>query len=358
MSNFDFFRFARPVLHALTPETAHNLTIKALSAGFYNKDKLPDDPRLGQTVFGIHFTNPVGMAAGFDKNAEVLKSLFSFGFGFIEAGTVTPLPQKGNPKPRVFRDKKTQSVINRMGFPGHGASVFFDNLAKFRSEQSFGIVGVNIGKNKDTQDAAADYLSLITRFAPFSDYIAVNISSPNTPGLRDLQKREFLKSFLVDLKQRRAEACVDLPLPPILIKLAPDLADFQIDEISETFLDVGVDGIILSNTTLDRPETLSPYFKKEMGGLSGRLLHHKSTVTIRRFYQTTQGKIPIIGVGGISSAEDAYTKIKAGASLLQLYTALIFQGPAVVDAIKIGLIALLERDGYNKLQEAIGADHR
>jgi dihydroorotate dehydrogenase len=358
MKKVNFFKLAKPVLHRVDAEIAHHLTIKALAYGFYPKDKMPDAPRLAQTVCGIRFNNPVGMAAGFDKNAEALTGLFALGFGFVEAGTVTPSLQKGNPRPRVFRDIKSRSVINRMGFPSVGAGVFEANLNRFRARAEYsGIVGINIGKNRDSQDPAADYLALVERFAPSADYIAINISSPNTPGLRDLQNREFLLPFLESVQSARARVCVGQTPPPILVKIAPDLSDFQIDALAQTFLESGINGVIATNTTLDRPDVLPQGFKKQAGGLSGPYVRHKSTLTIRRLYEQTDGKLPIIGVGGVSSAADAYAKIRAGASLVQLYTALVFEGPALIDEIKNGLIDLLNRDGFKTLKDAVGADH-
>ncbi|NBX65964.1 MAG: quinone-dependent dihydroorotate dehydrogenase [Proteobacteria bacterium] len=347
------FSLLRPVLHSMDPEMAHSLTIKALASGAYPRCSAPDDARLEQTIFGLTFSNPVGLAAGFDKNAEALKGIFAMGFGFAEAGTVTPLPQEGNPKPRVFRDTESQSVINRMGFPGLGADVFAENYTRFceKYKTPKKIVGINIGKNKTTEDPAADYLKLATHFAPVCDYLSVNISSPNTPGLRDLQKPDFLIPFIRDLKKITGTK-------PVLIKLAPDLTDAQITELAATLLEAGIDGIILGNTTLDRPESLPQNFRGQTGGLSGPHVKAKSTHAIARIYAETKGKLPVIGVGGVASATDAYAKIRAGASLVQLYTALVFHGPALVTDIKTGLLRLLDRDGFKTLKDAIGADHK
>ncbi len=346
----------RPAVMAMDPEVAHDLTLKALATGLYPKDCLPHDPRLAQTVAGIRFETPVGLAAGFDKNAAALAGCFAMGFGFVEAGTVTPRPQDGNPRPRLFRDPASGSVINRMGFPNKGVDAFLRNYDRYRTRTGYpsGIVGFNLGKNKDTQDPAADYLELVTRCAPLADYLAINISSPNTPGLRDLQKRGFLLPFLADLKSARANACKAGRQPPLFVKLAPDLSDPQLDELAQTLVEAGIDGVILTNTTLDRPATLPAAFAKQQGGLSGTLLRDKSTTLIRRFYTTTQGKLPIIGVGGIASADDAYAKIRAGASLVQLYTAMVYHGPALVHDIRKGLVDCLNRDGFRNLSEAVG----
>lgn len=347
------FPLMRPAFFAMDPETAHGLTIKALAAGLYPACAAADGPRLSQTVFGINFPNPVGLAAGFDKNAEALEGVFAMGFGFAEAGTVTPVPQEGNPRPRIFRDISSESVINRMGFPGKGAYVFRNNYDRFRAKPKNAkrIVGVNIGKNKATEDPAVDYLALAASFAPVCDYITVNISSPNTPGLRDLQKPDFLLPFVRDIKKLTGKT-------PVLVKLAPDLTDAQLAEVPATLVEAGIDGIILGNTTLDRPETLPADFRAQTGGLSGPHVREKSTRLIKRIYADTKGKVPLIGVGGISSADDAYAKIRAGASLVQVYTGLVFKGPALVTDIKHGLVELLERDGFKNIADAVGADHK
>jgi dihydroorotate dehydrogenase len=343
---FDLYKFARPFLQKMDAEDAHGLAIRALQV--IPLRKISDDPALAQTIWGLNFPNPIGIAAGFDKNAAVLDGLHACGFGFVEAGTVTPLPQPGNDRPRVFRDVNSRSVINRMGFPGAGADVFMKN---FCARKGTGIAGINIGKNKTTEDAASDYLKLAGIFGPMADYITVNISSPNTPGLRDLQKRDFLLPLIADLKKT-----IGARHTPILIKLAPDLTDAQSDELAATLLEAQVDGIIIGNTTLDRPAQLPADFIRETGGLSGPLLRVKSTALIKRFYNLTQRRIPIIGVGGISSGLDAYEKIRNGASLVQLYTALIYEGPALVSRIKKDLVALLKRDGYQSIVDAVGTD--
>ncbi|HEY8964573.1 MAG TPA: quinone-dependent dihydroorotate dehydrogenase [Alphaproteobacteria bacterium] len=351
------FPLLKPVLHAMDAEKAHQLTLKALRilpasrAGRVN-------PVLAQDVIGLHFPSPVGMAAGFDKNAEVLDGLLGCGFGFVEAGTVTPKAQAGNPKPRVFRDPGTRSVINRMGFPGGGADVFVKNYHAFREKgrNKGGIIGINIGKNKDTTEALDDYKTLIRIFAPIADYLTVNISSPNTPGLRDLQKREHLLPLLEEIKKERAR--VSAKTTPILVKLAPDLHAEDRAQIAQTVLDAGIDGLVLTNTTLERPAALPEKFRLEMGGLSGPLVRDKATETIRDFYALTKGNLPIIGVGGISSAADAYMKIRAGASLIQLYTALVYQGPAMLKHLQKDLALLLKIDGFTHISQAVGADHR
>ncbi len=355
----DVFPLLRPVLHALDAENAHKLTLRALKLGFYPGRAAKDDPRLQQTVFGLTFKNPIGISAGFDKSAEVLDPVFDLGIGFLEAGSVTPRPQEGNPRPRVFREPASQSVINRMGMSNDGMDAFTRRHSRFRAEgrNRANIVGINIAKNKDTEDPAADYLTLIDRFGPVADYFTVNISSPNTPGLRNLQHREHLLPMLRAMLERRALVCGP-EQPPLLVKLAPDLNEQECGDIAATVLEAGIDGLVLSNTTLDRPETLPVPFREQAGGLSGPHVREKSTAIIRTFYRLTGGRLPIIGVGGVASGKDAYEKIRAGASLIELYTALVFHGPALIPAIKADLLRFLERDGFDSIATAVGADHR
>ncbi len=308
-------------------------------------------------IWGLKFPNPVGLSAGFDKNAEVIGPAFKLGFGFVEAGTVTPKPQHGNDKPRIFRCPEQEAVINRMGFPNGGMNMFKTNLSKFLGsrQRPAGVIGVNIGMNKSQSEPAKDYSVLIKMLGPMADYLTVNISSPNTPGLRDLQKREPLLELLAAVKAERAKSCGDHP-PPILLKLAPDLDKAQQEELASAVMEAKIDGLILTNTTLDRPANLPEKFAKRQGGLSGKPVGDKSTAIIRSFYELTDGKMPIIGVGGISSGADAYEKIKAGASLVQLYSGLIFKGPGVVNSINNDLLALLKRDGFTHISQAIGID--
>lgn len=351
------YALSRPVLFSMDPEKAHNLTIKLMKRGLVPGCKSANNPKLAQTLWGLNFPNPVGLSAGFDKNAEVISPSFKMGFGFVEVGTVTPKPQHGNPKPRVFRCPEHGAVINRMGFPNDGMNLFKNNLAKFLAagDRAPGVVGVNIGMNKSQTDPSKDYGVLIKMLGPMADYLTINISSPNTPGLRDLQSREPLLDLLRTVKKERATACGDHP-PPILVKFAPDLDESKQEELAEALLEASIDGIIITNTTLDRPMFLPQNFRDEQGGLSGQPLTEKSTNVIRNFYKLTAGKIPIIGVGGISNGAQAYEKIKAGASLVQLYTALIFKGPTIANSINEELLALLEKDGYTNISEAIGVD--
>lgn len=355
----DLYSFLRPFIFRLDPENAHHLTLKAMKSGMLPAVEPIHDPALESTLWGLKFPNPVGLAAGFDKNAEVIGPAFNLGFGFIEAGTVTPKPQQGNPRPRVFRDPKSEAVINRMGFPNEGMTVFKSNIEQFLSSKQRppGVVGINIGMNKTQTEPAKDYTILINMLASMADYITINISSPNTPGLRDLQKREPLLEILGAVKEERKRACGDHP-PPLLVKLAPDLDDAQQQELAEALIEAKIDGIILTNTTLDRPDYLPKSFAEEKGGLSGKPVREKSTKTIHNFYTLTKGAIPIVGVGGISSGRDAYEKIKAGASLVQLYTALVFKGPTVANTINHELLALLRADKLTNIKQAVGAAHK
>ncbi|PCH98891.1 MAG: dihydroorotate dehydrogenase (quinone) [Alphaproteobacteria bacterium] len=349
-------KIALPFLRCLDAEKAHNLTLSALKTGLMTRKAKTPSQALSLSLFGRVFPNPVGLAAGFDKNSDVPDAMLGYGFGFVEVGTVTPKPQEGNPKPRVFRDVSSKSVINRMGFPNGGSDVFEENYQKFREDgkNKNGIVGINVGKNKDQDDALADYVALVHRFGKQADYLTVNISSPNTAGLRDLQNPDELLPFLRQLVIVRNARCKT----PLLVKLAPDLDEQQCKDIAKCVLESGIDGLILTNTTLDRPETLPQAFRAQMGGLSGCLLQEKSLNTIRIFYKELGGKIPIIGAGGIDDAQSAYAKIKAGASLVQLYTGLVYQGPALPAKINHGILKLLRQDRYSSIAEAIGADHK
>lgn len=350
-----FYSLAKPLIFKIDPEKAHGMMISAMKMGAVKSCGAVSSPKLEQTLFGLNFKNPVGMSAGFDKNAEVISSTLNLGFGFAEVGTVTPKPQDGNPKPRVFRDPKNNAVINRMGFPNEGLSSFKKNIEAYRKTPAAGVVGINIGMNKDQTDPAADYCLLIRELAPMADYLTVNISSPNTPGLRDLQKRDVLMELLSKLMAARAEACPNNP-PALLVKLAPDLNEAQQEELAQTLLDCNVNGAILSNTTLERPKYLSSNFRAEKGGLSGMPVRDLSTKIIRNFAKLTNRKLPIIGVGGISNGAHAYEKIRAGANLVQLYTGLIYEGPGIANSINKELLNLLERDGFTSISQAVGAD--
>lgn len=352
-----FYKLARPLLFKLDPEDAHAITIRAMKKGVMPRHKVTD-VRLAQDICGLHFDNPVGLSAGFDKNAEVIAPALRLGFGFTEVGTVTPKPQDGNPRPRIFRDPLHEAVINRMGFPNDGAFIFEQNFKEFLNMRyrPSGIVGINIGMNKTQEEPVKDYSTLIRDFAKDADYLTINISSPNTPGLRDLQSREPLLELLEAVETERSLAC-GKEQPPLFVKFAPDLDDDKIAELCETVIEGKADGVIVGNTTLDRPDYLPADFRDQMGGLSGKPLTDKSTTVIGKFYSHLKGTMPIIGVGGISNAQDAYTKIKAGASLVQLYTGMIYQGPGIARDINTGLIQLIKKDGYSNISQAIGADH-
>lgn len=354
---YSLYTLARPLLFRMEPEQAHDLTLFFLKKGLAPKVAAIGDPALCVSLWGKHFSNPIGLAAGFDKNAAVIGAMFGLGFGFVEAGTVTPKPQEGNPKPRIFRDPAHEAVVNRMGFPGGGVDLFKENLQKFRENHPHpaGLIGLNIGMNKVQAEPVEDYCFLIRTLAPLADYLTVNISSPNTPGLRDLQKPENLEPFLRRLLEEKA-LCCKANKPPLLLKLAPDLDAVQREAIAGTVLDCGIDGLILGNTTLERPAYLPEDFAAQKGGLSGKPLKDKATGLIRDFYRLTEGRIPIIGVGGVSSGIDAYEKIKAGACLIQLYTALVFQGPDVVRRINQEILQLLKRDGHGHISEAVGTE--
>lgn len=347
----NIYHLIRPLLMAMDAERAHHTVLAGLKAGFAPRAEV-NDTLLACSLFGKSFSNPLGLAAGFDKNAEVLDPCFNMGFGFVEAGTVTPRPQAGNPRPRIFRDIPNQSVINRMGFPGLGLDVFEKNFCRFKEKNPARIVGANIGINKDAADAPAEYAVALKRLSPIADYIAINISSPNTPGLRGLQNKDELNALLGHLVRERGLLPVQ---PPLLVKVAPDLAPEQKEDIASLVLAHHIDGLIVSNTTISRPALLDQKLIAEKGGLSGRLLTDLSTRTIADFYKLTDKKLPIIGVGGISSAEDAYAKIRAGASLVQIYTALVFQGPAIIPRILKGLVEHLRKDGFSSLSQAVGS---
>ena len=347
------FDLGTALLRLLAPEAAHRTSIVALRAGLAPRAAAPDPPSLGITLWGRWFQNPVGLAAGYDKNAEVPDAMLRFGFGFVETGTVTPRPQPGNPKPRLFRLVEDRALINRLGFNNDGLDAVRMRLAARRGRT--GLVAANLGKNMDSIDAVADYVAGVRALAPLMDYLAVNVSSPNTPGLRDLQRKTSLLALIAALKSARAEAVPAEP-PPLLLKIAPDLSEDERVEIAEAALETGIDGLIISNTTVARPATLRSPHAREAGGLSGAPLFAPSTALIAEMRRLTRGRIPLIGVGGIASGADAYAKIRAGASLVQVYTALVFQGPGLVLRIKRDLAAFLARDGFASIADAVGAD--
>ncbi|MFC7332492.1 quinone-dependent dihydroorotate dehydrogenase [Rhodocista pekingensis] len=345
----DLYPLARPVLQAMDPERAQSLVLSALRSGLAGGDPGPDDPVLRTRLCGLDLPNPVGLAAGFDKDAEVPDAMLRLGFGFVECGTVTPLPQPGNPRPRLFRVPAAEAVINRFGFNSLGLDAFAARMQARRDRP--GIVGANVGKNKQQQDAAADYAAGIRRLAPLAAYLVVNVSSPNTPGLRALQGREPLAALLGRCLEARRAAGAE---PPLFLKVAPDLTEEDKADIAAVALESGIDGLVVSNTTVSRPPEIPAALAQEAGGLSGRPLFAPSTRVLAEFRSLTGGRLPLIGVGGIASGADAYAKIRAGASAVQLYTALSYQGPALVRRIKTDLAALLKRDGFASVAEAVG----
>jgi dihydroorotate dehydrogenase len=350
----NFYSLIRPVLRRLPAEAARDLTVRALQFGLgrfmvEGVSQEPDPPILAQRLWGLNFPNPVGLAAGYDKDGCVHETMRQFGFGFVEIGTVTPRPQAGNPKPRVFRLEEDGAIVNRRGFNSGGLEAVIDRLSRHPRS---GVIGVNLGKNRDTRDPAADYAEGIRRTARLADYLVVNISSPNTPGLRELQRRANLESLLHPLIQARKESGYQVPL---LVKIAPDLTPAEREDIASVALYARIDGLVVSNTTVARPAGLVSRNAKEAGGLSGRPLFAPSTALLADMYHLTQGRIPLIGVGGIADATDAYAKIRAGASLVQLYSALVFTGPRLVNEIKKGLIGLLSADGFMSVADAVGA---
>ncbi|SDD31595.1 MULTISPECIES: quinone-dependent dihydroorotate dehydrogenase [Kordiimonas] len=354
----NLFPLARPFVHALDPENAHNLTIAALKHGVTGCFGTGiDDPVLASEAFGLRFLNPVGLAAGFDKNADAVMGAQKMGFGFTEAGTVTPRPQSGNDKPRLFRLSEDRAVINRFGFNNEGLD-YFENQMRALPEQRQP-VGANVGANKDTEDRTADYVTGIRRLYGLSDYFTVNISSPNTPGLRALQSKAALEDLIGRVLEARTEKMAEgHRYIPMLVKIAPDLLEADITDIADLAQKTDIDGLIVSNTTITRPDTLKSAHKGETGGLSGAPLMSLSTETLGAMYQATGGKVPLVGVGGIASGQDAYAKIKAGAALVQLYSMLVYEGPALVHRVKRELAALLKADGFNSVGEAVGVNHR
>jgi dihydroorotate dehydrogenase len=351
----DPYKLIRPWLLKMDAEKAHRLTLRLLNsplAGFLGKD-IAATPELETTFLGIRLPNPIGLAAGFDKNAEVPDAMLKLGFGFVEVGTVTPRPQAGNPEPRIFRLVEDEAVINRIGFANEGAAIVTRRLSERRAASRMGKIGINIGANKESDDWVGDYVTGLQRFSGLGDYYTINISSPNTPGLRALQTRDSLKPLLDALIATR-EQMSRVRKPPLLVKLAPDLTLQQCEDIAALALEHDIDGLIVGNTTIGRPGSLRSPHKGETGGLSGAPLTNLALENIRTMYRLTGGRIPLVGVGGIASGQDAYDRIRAGASVVQLYTALVYEGPGLVKRIKAELSALLKRDGFGTVSEAVG----
>ena len=349
------YRYARALFGLLEPERAHRAAITALRLGLAGSAPFRVVPILRTRVFGLTFPNPVGLAAGFDKDAEVTDAVLALGFGFVEAGTVTPRPQPGNPRPRLFRLEEDQAVINRYGFNSRGLEAFVKRL-RHRNKR-LGIVGANVGKNKETEDAAADYEKGIAGVCAYADYVVCNVSSPNTPGLRGLQARAEIERLLERVLAARSRAAADPNnLPPLLAKVGPDLSEEEVHDIAQVALAARIDGLIVGNTTIDRPAGLRSPLRTEAGGLSGRPLLTHANACLAAMYRYTQGRIPIIGCGGIASGADAYGKIRAGASLVQLYSALVFHGPELLGRILQELAERLQADGFATVAAAVGVD--
>ena len=344
------FSILRPYIFSLDPEAAHDLAIKSLKVNFLPKSffDVEGEELLEAKLFNKKFKNPIGLAAGFDKSAEVYNSLFKLGFGFVEVGTITPKKQLGNPKPRIFRLEKDQALINRLGFNNHGSDI----VAKRISEnQPMGILGVNIGPNKETKNKSEDFYICLLKLYSYADYITINISSPNTDGLRNFHEENSMIKLLEGLNKLKKEKKIDKPL---IVKISPDIDDKNISGIVEIINKYKIDGIIISNTTNQNRENLSDLQKNEVGGLSGKPIKNISTILIKKFYKLTNKKIKIIGVGGVDSGNSAFEKIAAGADLIQLYTGLVYKGPGIVKEIKKELISILRNKKIKNISEAVG----
>ncbi|KAL0880131.1 hypothetical protein ABMA27_002612 [Loxostege sticticalis] len=344
----------QPASQFIDPEWAHKIGVSALKYGLFPPESYEDPKVLNTKFLQYQLSNPIGIAAGFDKHGDAVLPLRNIGFSVVEIGSVTPQAQDGNPKPRVFRLPEDKAVINRYGFNSEGHDEVLKKLNNLdKSLLDRGLLGINLGKNKLSDNATEDYVQGIKKFSNVADYFVINISSPNTPGLRALQNKEELKKLLIEINKVRSSLNVQ---PPLLLKLAPDLSMEEMKDVVSiiTKKESGVDGLIISNTTIDRSSLLNKEFSNEAGGLSGKPLSNKSTEMIKNMYKLTKGNIPIIGVGGIFSGQDAYEKILAGASIVQIYTALIYHGPPVVTKIKTELAKLLADNGYNNVNEAVG----
>ncbi len=347
------FNIARPLIHRMDAETAHRLAVAALATAPALKPGA-DDPVLATEAFGLTFPSPVGLAAGFDKNAEAVDGALGLGFGFVEVGGVTPLPQPGNPRPRVFRLVEDEAVINRYGLNSEGMEAVAGRLAARRSRG--GLVGVNLGANKESADRAADYATLARRLAPLADFLTINVSSPNTPGLRDLQAQAALDDLVARTLAARDEVAGSSRRTPVLVKIAPDLTMPELDGMIAVARKRGIDGMIVSNTTVTRPASLRSAAKAETGGLSGKPLFTASTRILAEAFLRVEGQFPLIGVGGIDSAETAFAKIRAGATLVQFYSAMVFKGPGLAKEVKAGLATQARRAGLTRLTALIGRD--
>ena len=344
------FAFLRPYIFTLDPEAAHDLAIKSLKLNFMPKAffQVEDEEMLETELFKKKLKNPIGLAAGFDKSAEVYNSLFKFGFGFVEVGTITPKRQFGNPKPRVFRLEKDKALINRLGFNNDGIETVSERLTKNTPDK---FLGINIGPNKNTKDKVVDFLECFSKLNKFASYITVNISSPNTEGLRDFHEEKLLTKLLSKLSEFKKKNNITCP---ITLKLSPDIKENEITNINEMVLKFKINGVILTNTTNQNRDKLFETNKNEIGGLSGQPLQKLSLKFIKNFYKLNKGKIPIIGVGGVDSGQSAFEKIAAGATVIQLYTGMVYKGPGVVKHIKKELIEILKKEKINNIKQAIG----
>ncbi|EED88598.1 hypothetical protein THAPSDRAFT_264316, partial [Thalassiosira pseudonana CCMP1335] len=344
-----------------SPENAHHLALEVVRLGLAPRGRIGSDGQGRKLIFD----SPIGLAAGFDKNGEAIEGLFDLGFSYVEIGSVTPLPQPGNAKPRSFRLVEDKGVINRFGFNSEGVDMVRQHLIDYRealgwvwhhfmtSQPRTGILGVNLGKNKTSDDEIGDYTTGIRELGPYADYLVINVSSPNTPGLRSLQQREPLQHLLTStLKARNSYA----PHAPLFVKLAPDLTEEEMEDVAQVVMETGIDGMIVSNTTNARPDSLLSHNKHEVGGLSGAPIRDRSTECIRTMYRLTNGSIPIIGVGGVGSGRDAYDKLKAGASLIQVYSMMVYEGPGLISRIRKELADIVEENGYISVDEVVGAD--
>jgi len=338
-----------PILNFIPPELAHNLAIRFFT-NFKNKIK-PDDLILNTKVCNLKFTNPIGLAAGFDKNGKAYDGLMRLGFGFVEIGTVTINPQLGNKKPRIFRLLEDKAIINRLGFNNIGAEKVLQNIEKYDSVNGNGLLGVNLGKNIDSKDLIEDYVKLLKIFNRKASYITLNVSSPNTPGLRELEEKDNLDKLVKKISLFKRKNSVNVP---VFLKIDPDISKNQLGDISDIVLSSRIDGVIISNTSIQRSSGLISKHASEKGGISGLPIKETSNKLLKDFYILTNGKIPLIGVGGISNGTDAYERILNGASLIQLYTSLIYKGPFIVNKIKEELVYFLKRDNYKSLDQAVG----
>ena len=338
-----------PILNFIPPELAHNLAIKFFT-NFKNKIK-SDDLILNIKVCNLQFTNPIGLAAGFDKNGEAYDGLMRLGFGFVEIGTVTINPQLGNKKPRIFRLLEDKAIINRLGFNNIGAEKVLQNIEKYDSANGIGLLGVNLGKNLDSKELIEDYVKLLKIFNRKASYITLNVSSPNTPGLRELEKKDNLDKLVKKISLFKRKNSVNIP---VFLKIDPDISKNQLGDIADIVLSSRIDGVIISNTSIHRSNELISKHANEKGGISGLPIKEISNKLLKDFYILTNGKIPLIGVGGISNGKDVYERILNGASLIQLYTSLIYKGPFIVNKIKEELVYLLKRDNYKSLEQAVG----